>query len=119
MQAETLIFQVPKQPPAEEYLMTFQVALVGTDGVVLGSDRLFDDRRHQWRSDHPLYQNLSQRVAAKKIIISNDGSVVCGFAGGPESEPMARAIATNARPQGMTELDWKNRVEEPRSWLSA
>jgi hypothetical protein len=89
----------------DEFGMTFQVVLIGADGVVLGSDRLFAERG--LRGALGIGKNFS-----KKIYISDDKSVVCAFAGGPNSEVIARRITTECKPSGLSDMQWRNRIEE-------
>lgn len=89
----------------DEFGMTFQVVLIGNDGIVLGSDRLFAERG--LRGALGIGKNFS-----KKIFVSDDRSVICSFAGGPNSEVIARRIATECKPTGLSDMHWRNRIEE-------
>jgi hypothetical protein len=69
--------------------MTFQIALIGKDGLVVASDR---------RSVHALAPSHSQVAfpqtsEEQKFVVSPNQNVVCFFAGGAMSVAVAREIA--------------------------
>jgi|HubBroStandDraft_1064217.scaffolds.fasta_scaffold124980_2 hypothetical protein len=79
--------------PEQEKRMTFQVAAIGTDGIVLGSDRrqnIYSER------DADGFDALIPGVS-EKLIYSASREFVVGFAGGPTVEPLARALAEQPR----------------------
>lgn len=85
----------------EKFLVTFQVALVGRDCTVIGSDRLFSEYyRHEDR-------NLVQHAPTCKILICEDKSFVCAHAGGAKSREMAEAIVTQCHPHGPSSTQWE------------
>jgi 20S proteasome alpha/beta subunit len=89
----------------EESLVTFQVALVGQDCVVMGSDRLLSEYL-------PLENGggVTQRASGGKIFIA-DG-VACMHAGGSQSREMARAVINKRHPQELTLSQWENYLKE-------
>lgn len=92
--------------------MTFQVALIGCDGLIIASDRMMVDRRWGPRAFAVHQAELNQRMRGTKTILSDHNDVVCAFAGGPAAESMARAIASDCRPEGLSLLQWQNCVED-------
>lgn len=94
--------------PFDDFNMTFQVALIGDDCAVLGSDRLLVERglRGFIRGRTP-----HQSVPSRKICWPDDGAVVCAFAGGPYAETTARSVASSCVPQGLSDLAWRNCLE--------
>jgi hypothetical protein len=86
--------------------MTFQVALVGTDGVLIASDRrsvYFSNES----DDDPCASSQPSEVC--KIVASGSEDVVCAFAGSPYSSSIAKAIVDsaeflNARTDGAREV---------------
>jgi hypothetical protein len=92
----------------DDFAMTFQVALMGKYGLVLGSDRLHLERGlagfMKRRTPH-------QTTRGSKIHVSYDEAVICAFAGGPNSETIARRIATECSPRGLSNIDWRNSLE--------
>ena len=92
----------------EDFDMTFQTALLGTDGMVLASDRLLVERglRGLVKSRTPY-----ERTVGKKIHISEEKSVICAYAGGPYSEAIARRIVTDCDPRGLSDIAWRNCLE--------
>jgi hypothetical protein len=92
----------------DEYDMTFQVVLTSHDGLVLASDRLIVER-----GLHGVFANQHsyQQATSKRVIISDDKTVICAYAGGPNAGTLARHIATNCNPSGLSDLQWHNRLE--------
>jgi hypothetical protein len=90
--------------------MTFQIGLVGCDGLVVGSDR-----RVLFRSAHPdlVGQNPAgwQSFPTTKFAKAQDESLVCAFAGGPQSRSIAVAvIAEWPECLGLSVMEWEHRV---------
>lgn len=93
----------------EDLDMTFQIALVGNDGVVVASDRLFVERG---LAGHlATLRHSFQRQTATKIHESHDKKVVCAYAGGPYAETIARRIVTGCNPAQLSDVEWRNRLE--------
>ena len=88
--------------------MTFQVALIGNNGIVLVSDRLFVERGLRGFMDK---RTPHQRQVSEKIMTSGDKNTVCAFAGGPHSETIARRIVTACNPHGLSDVEWRNSLE--------
>src|SRR5271165_3048528 len=93
----------------DDFAMTFQIVLVGKDGIVLGSDRLFAERG--LRALLQKQRTTLQRTTGTKICTAADNAVVCSFAGGPYSETIARRIVTDCNPLGRSDIDWRNCLE--------
>jgi hypothetical protein len=94
----------------ESPTMTFQVALIGCDGLVVGSDR-----RVLFRSPSP--DLVGPRPAAwqslpgTKFIKSEDDTLVCACAGGPQSRSIATAfIAEWEQCRTARQIEWENRL---------
>jgi hypothetical protein len=83
--------------------MTFQLAMIATDGIVLGSDRLVSKR-------NPGRSNSFQSIEGPKIVQSENGMVICAGAGGPQSASIADAIAAKADPAVST-LNWRTSLK--------
>ena len=79
--------------PEQEKRMTFQVAAIGTDGIVLGSDR----RQNIYSLRDSDGWDALIPGEAEKLIYSPDREFVCGFAGGPTVEPLARSLVNQSR----------------------
>jgi len=87
--------------------MTFQVALIGNEGIVLGSDRI-----HIFVGLQKLpHLQPRQRSTECKILVSDDERVLCCFAGGPGSVSIAREIRKSCNPVGLSESAWRDRIE--------
>jgi hypothetical protein len=94
----------------EEFLMTFQVVLVGSDGLIIGSDR-----RILYRSqpDGHIDAGMIQPLAGSKFNKSPTGEVICASAGTPVSADVALAIAINCDPKAYTDdASWKSVVNQ-------
>jgi hypothetical protein len=93
-------------PSSEDYPMTFQIGLVGQDGILIGSDRML-----YYASPGPAnlpQQNLAmQRSQSSKFIRNDDDSIVCTFAGGPYSKHMAQAIASQQGVKAVSQFQWE------------
>ena len=80
--------------------MTFQVALVGTDGIIVGSDRRIammgaqSGRKPEW-----------QFIVGSKFVFTKDESVICFGAGGPQAQNIAQAIVNHGDPS-QTYTSW-------------
>src|SRR5208283_1710310 len=91
----------------EDFGMTFQLALISQDGVVLGSDRLFIERiPADSQNSTSRRRTLFQRTYAKKTRISKNRNVVCVFAGGGYSQTIADNIVLDCDPTGLTDAEW-------------
>jgi hypothetical protein len=90
--------------------MTFQIALVGCDGLVIASDRLSRYvAAENWRS------RLSQFTLQPKYFVSADASLVCFAAGGIRAIGIAQEIAgpnsmAFLRLKDASELEWQNAI---------
>ena len=71
--------------------MTFQVALVGTDGLVVGSDR-----RVTYVTNSPGGPSI-QRLETFKFCRSDDDSIICAYAGGPSALNIGREVASEGQ----------------------
>lgn len=89
--------------------MTFQTAMIGTDGLVVASDRL--QIYLQPETDNEL--RSTQATSVCKFIKNSTETVICAHAGGPYSEEMARTIAIKSRPDLVPDINsWKDHVLE-------
>jgi hypothetical protein len=76
--------------PEEELQMTFQVALVGTDGIILGSDRRLIYSISPTEGNHYAPNQFGE---GRKFAVRSDDSLICAYAGSPSSRPTAQGIA--------------------------
>ena len=112
---QTALSSPPCAEVQEEFGMTFTVALIGQSSVIVGADRR-----------HMAFEVDSQETGMRpwqdyddrKIYLSDDKSVVCAYAGGPQSEPIARIIATESKPNGLSEMAWKTELENLANKIS-
>src|SRR5258708_8658755 len=79
--------------PAPEDAVTFQVVLIGSDGLVVASERM----DNYGTPCSPGEGTAWQRSRTKKYFESEDGSVICFSAGGPSVRDIARSIALKCR----------------------
>jgi len=94
------------QWPAPEDVVTFQVVLIGSDGLVVASDRMESYATPGQPRESPAWQ----RSQVEKFFKSDDGSVICFSAGGPFVRDVARAIALKCRPTD-SELEWEESLK--------
>ncbi len=90
--------------------MTFQVAMVGSDGIIAGSDRKIgvrDTHRGESLNDAGSWQFSS----ATKILTSADQEVICLFAGTPASKSLARSICREAD-LNLSDTEWEERLDQ-------
>jgi hypothetical protein len=92
--------------PAPEDAMTFQVVLIGSDGLIVASDR----RESNIGEAQPGVLPAVQRNTTEKYLKSDDGSVICFAAGGPFVRDVARAIALNCQPVNSM-LQWEENLK--------
>jgi hypothetical protein len=88
--------------------MTFQVALVGTDGLIVGSDR----RKAVKSAEAGPKGGDVQFIAGNKFVKREDESVICATAGSPQSLQVAHAIVDRARPHEASILRWQDSLIE-------
>ncbi len=94
-------------PSAEDLeRMTFQVVLLGSDGLVVASDRMVS----YVTPGTPGVGHSVQRGLEGKFKKSDDGSLICFFAGGPDAQDIARRISTECLPTA-PELQWESRLQ--------
>jgi hypothetical protein len=108
MQVDTLSSTI-WQPYEENLTMTFQVVLVGCDGLIVGSDRRVLVRSPATDSDgrKPAWQSLPDT----KFIKSEDESLICAFAGGPQSRSIATAfVAEWDKCHSLRQAEWENKL---------
>jgi hypothetical protein len=117
------MLQVPTACVAEaidkEFLMTFQVALVGTDAVAVGSDRLTSEYSPYDHADSHRTSHVSQVTADTKILLSADKSVLCAHAGTNTSREMAEAIAANGCLPHVSDQLWRATLKSLVTPISA
>ena len=83
--------------------MTFQVALIGSDGLVVGSDRKITNRATRTGDAIP-YAQFEERT---KFFKSTDESVICTFIGSAEAQNIAREIVERGDPT-LSENSWQD-----------
>jgi hypothetical protein len=106
----------------QEQAVTFQVALVGCDGVVIGSDRL-----GKYVPVVAGISQLPQLVLQPKYCVSDDESMACFAAGGNAAINLARQIRADCDPtlklKDATESGWEEAIRRlaavPTSWPSS
>jgi len=97
----------------EELEMTFQIALVGSDGLVVGSDR-----KMAYRTQEQNGKANWQFSDSDKFTQNTDGSIVCFFAGGPHAKSVADLVVTKCDPsQNLPE--WHNSLRETAQTIRA
>jgi hypothetical protein len=88
---------------SEDQQMTFQVAFIGSDGLIVGSDRLMS-----YVTPNPEEPNSAwQTTQTLKFVKSADGAIVCTYAGGQLAKNMAVGICGQHVPSG-PEINWEN-----------
>lgn len=86
--------------------MTFQVVLIGSDGLLVGSDRR---QTYYTRGEAGIGSGSTQMNTLNKFIANDSGTLICATAGGPTAELTGRIIATECNPAAhLSEVDWKN-----------
>jgi hypothetical protein len=91
--------------------MTFQVGLVGFDGLVVGSDRRVLFLSASSDSDGRPLPRSWQSLPGTKFIKSEDDSLICAAAGGPQSKSIANAIIGGwDKHRNMSQVEWENAV---------
>ncbi len=97
--------QADRMPLLEE-CVTFQVALIGSDGLVVGSDQLSNRQSQDDMNETPTIEMSKQ----EKFVKSDDGSLLCFFAGGPTSQNVASTIAAHCAGTPTSNLSWERKV---------
>jgi hypothetical protein len=94
-------------PSPEEQRMTFQIAMVGCDGLVIGSDR----RAQYAESGIPRFP---QPISQQKFFVSESQSITCFAAGGVTAINLARKITIDCDlplgTKGASESEWMQNV---------
>jgi hypothetical protein len=100
----------------EEFGMTFQVALINQNGVVLGSDRV-----HLYVGLEKLsrFRRAVQRQTECKILFSDDKQLVCCYAGGAGSQRIAREIRRSCNPSGLSNSAWEDQIQHVTADVTA
>ena len=96
--------------------MTFQVALINKNGVVLGSDRV-----HLYVGLEKLnkFQRAVQRHTDSKILFSDDKQVICCYAGGAGAQRIAREIRRRCNPRGLSRDAWQDHIQHVTDGVTA
>jgi hypothetical protein len=106
--AESYLLSVPIEEKDEELQMTFQVAMVGSDGLMVGSDKLVVDRtREPGRRTQD-----SQFASGDKFCANRDGSLICFYAGGPQSKSIADAVTVQGNPAEENRAAWHYQLQK-------
>jgi hypothetical protein len=92
--------------PLPEESMTFQIALIGSDGLVVGSDRMVTELKAYSGEEKAMLDRWRQ----PKFVKNKAESVVCFCAGGADSQNQGRHIARDYRPVN-SELEWDTQIE--------
>jgi hypothetical protein len=92
--------------PLPEECVTFQIALIGSDGLVVGSDQKSTRQIRESIDENPTTEMGKQ----EKFLKSDDGSLVCFFAGGPTCQTIAATIAMHCTSTSMSDLRWQTAV---------
>ena len=90
----------------EDIEMTFQVALVGDDGMVVASDRKIAYQTRE-RSGLPWDRQTSPDA---KFVRKDDDSIVCFFAGGPQAFSIANAVICQADATTASVSEWHSQL---------
>jgi hypothetical protein len=90
----------------EQYDVTFQIALIGCDGLVVGSDRL-SVQTVPSETGGPAF---GQPTYQTKYCLDDTQSIICFWAGGAMSPVVARQIATSCKLQD-AELQWSKSID--------
>jgi hypothetical protein len=89
-----------------ENAVTFQIVLIGSDGLVVASDRMESYATPGQLGESPAWQ----RAKTTKYFKSEDASVICFSAGGPLTRDIGRAIASRCRTTS-GELAWEESLK--------
>jgi len=94
----------------EDLSVTFQIGLVGCDGLVVGSDR-----RVLYRSPSPDLVGPNpagcQSFPSTKFVKAQDESLVCACAGGPQSRSVATAVVADwPHCLGLSTAAWEDKL---------
>jgi hypothetical protein len=92
--------QTDRKPLPEEYV-TFQVALIGSDGLVVASDRRANNLTPVADENPGVMMNEQDKFRLNKV-----GTVLCFYAGGADCETQAREIVLNCQPSE-DEVKWE------------
>jgi hypothetical protein len=83
--------------------MKFQVVLVGSDGLLVGSDRKMPAHVRSNNDHTPIDE-------PKKFIRSDDGSIICACSGELESQIFARSLV-EAPDLGLSDGEWQEHLD--------
>ncbi len=111
MSFELWVGSNPWFDPGQDDLVTFQIAMVGHDGLVVGSDSV--GVHSEMLPDGT--NAISQTVHQRKFFQSESGSIICCAAGGAMSPVFAQALVKQhdpARVPGASLDRWVAAVEE-------
>ena len=96
--------ETERESPLLEECVTFQVALIGKDGLVIGSDRMMLHSSEVF-GDNPAFQ----RYEGRKFHQSDDGSIVCFYSGQTTAATVARKIVTECKGTPVqSDIEWEN-----------
>ncbi len=97
---DSLSSESPIEVPGEESV-TFQIALIGSDGLVVGSDRM-----QGYGTPDPPRMAAVQRSPVCKFKKKGDERIICSFAGNPSASGIALQIVSNCDLTS-SESDWE------------
>jgi hypothetical protein len=96
----------------EEQQVTFQIVMVGRDGLVVGSDQL----GQHMRAGEGGRPQIPQTTYQPKYSIGANRSIVCFAAGGSMAPNVARRIVSELDPEstfkGITGLEWETAIHQ-------
>lgn len=86
--------------------MTFQVVIVGSDGLIVGSDRKMHTVLPSFRGD----RSFTQFDEQTKFFTEEGRAVICACSGGLESQRLARQIVSSSDPN-VSDLEWQSHLD--------
>lgn len=110
MQPDRMSPAVERRMLQPEEVVTFQIALIGSDGLVVGSDRMVVEAKAYPDEEKVMFDRTQQ----SKFIKNKAESVVCFCAGGADSQNQARDIARECKPVD-SDLEWTTKVGQVAS----
>jgi len=98
-------------PELEASLVSFQVALIGADGLVIGSDT-----KVNYATPSAVGPSSVQQLHESKFFPSDDGEVICAYSGTSVAAGLARKIAAECSGQApSSDVKWGNLLREVAS----
>lgn len=101
----------------EEREMTFQIALFGSDGLLVGSDKKIINQSVEVAGNK--HTRDSQFSTGSKISRNSKGTIICFYAGGSESKSIADKVAVECNPAESNITEWHYHLRETARTVSA